>query len=74
VSKLRGKLEHRDLEGGIFQLVGERGVRTTLIGAKDQLKRLVGAQVEIEGEFEVDAGFGFAMAGPQLRVGTVSKL
>jgi subtilisin family serine protease len=26
VSKLRGKLEHRDLEGGIFQLVGERGV------------------------------------------------
>jgi hypothetical protein len=74
VSKLRGKLEHRDLEGGIFQLVGERGVRTTLIGAKDDLKRFVGAQVEIEGELEADSGFGFAMAGPLLRVGKVSKL
>lgn len=63
---LKGKVEFRDLEGGVFQLVGEDGARTTLLGAKRELKGHVGQRVEVE--VEEDAGFGIAMAGPQVRV------
>src|SRR6267142_1572852 len=62
--KVRGRVERRDLEGGIWQLVAEDGKRYTLVGAIGGLK--AGAQVEVEGT--VDEGFGIAMAGPQLRV------
>jgi len=72
--KLRGRIEHRDLEGGIFHLVEARGTRTTLIGASEKLKVLIGAEVEVEGAMEAEGGFGFAMAGPQFRVERVKKL
>jgi hypothetical protein len=65
--KVRGRVERRDLEGGIWQLVAEDGKRYTLVGATGGLK--TGAQVEVEGT--IDEGFGIAMAGPQLRVHTV---
>lgn len=63
---LKGKVEFRDLEGGVFQLVGDDGARTTLLGSKKELKGRVGKRVEVE--VEEDTGFGFAMAGPQARV------
>lgn len=72
--KLRGTIEHRDLEGGIFHLVEERGARTTLLYAADKLKSLCGARVEVEGEPEPGGGFGLTMAGPQLRVTAIRKL
>ncbi|MFL5309444.1 MAG: hypothetical protein ACJ79H_03210 [Myxococcales bacterium] len=62
--KVRGRIERRDLEGGIWQLVAEDGKRYTLVGAVGGLQ--VGARVEVEGT--IDEGFGIAMAGPQLRV------
>jgi hypothetical protein len=62
--KVRGRVERRDLEGGIWQLVAEDGKRYTLVGAVGGLQ--AGTQVEVEGT--IDEGFGIAMAGPQLRV------
>jgi hypothetical protein len=62
--KVRGRVERRDLEGGIWQLVADDGKRYTLVGATGGLS--AGAQVEVEGT--IDQGFGIAMAGPQLRV------
>jgi hypothetical protein len=70
--KLRGRLERRDLEGGLFELVGPDGRRTTLLGAREELRRLVGAEVEVEGGD--GPGFGLAMAGPQLSVTRVKKV
>jgi hypothetical protein len=68
--KLRGKVERRDLEGGIWQLVADDGKRYTLVGAIGRLK--AGAQVEVEGT--IDDGFGIAMAGPQLRVSRIREV
>jgi len=62
--KVRGRVERRDLEGGIWQLVAEDGKRYFLVGAVGGVQE--GTQVEVEGT--IDEGFGIAMAGPQLRV------
>jgi hypothetical protein len=70
--KLKGKVEYRDLEGGIFELAAEDGRRYTLVGAKAELKAAKGAQVEVEGS--LDEGFGISMSGPQLKVARVRKL
>ena len=67
--RVRGKVERRDLEGGIWQLVADDGTRYTLVGAVGRLKS--GARVEVEGS--LDEGFGIAMAGPQLRVTSVRE-
>jgi hypothetical protein len=67
--KVTGKVEHRDLEGGLWQLVADDGKRYTLVGASS-LEH--GARVEVDGA--LDEGFGFAMAGPQLRVSSIRKL
>jgi hypothetical protein len=67
--KLKGRIERRDLEGGFWQLVADDGKRYTLVGASG-LEH--GARVEVDGA--LDDGFGFAMAGPQLRVRSVRKL
>jgi len=67
--KVRGRVERRDLEGGIWQLVADDGKRYTLVGAVQGL--VAGAQVEVEGT--IDQGFGIAMAGPQLRIQRVRK-
>lgn len=65
--KLQGRVEHRDLEGGIFQLVTDGGERYTLAGAPADLKKAKGSRVEVEGSVD-DGAFGLAMAGPTLRV------
>ena len=72
--RLRGKVEKRDLEGGIYQLVADSGARTTLLGAKSELAALVGKPVEVEGTGDEGGGFGLAMAGPQFTVSKVRKL
>jgi len=72
MSAYRGKVEKRDLEGGIWQLVAEDGQRYTLVGSTSALQ--AGARVEIEGEIDAGGGFGIGMAGPQLRVSKVRKL
>ena len=73
-TKLRGRVEKRDLEGGVFQLVSDTGTRTTLVGAKSELAALVGKPVEVEGSDDEGGGFGLAMAGPQFTVSKVRKL
>jgi len=56
--KVRGRVERRDLEGGIWQLVAEDGKRYTLVGAVSGLQ--AGAQVEV-------AGQGPVVLGPEVR-------
>ena len=68
--KVRGRVERRDLEGGIWQLVADDGKRYTLVGSVAGLA--AGARVEIEGS--VDEGVGIAMAGPQLRIHRIKKV
>ena len=72
MSAFRGRVEKRDLEGGVWQLVGDDGKRYTLVGSTSGLT--AGSQVEIDGEVEAGGGFGLAMAGPQLRVKKVRTL
>ena len=70
--KLKGRVEFRDLEGGVYQLVGDDGSRTTLLGDRKALKSSVGKRVEVEAE--PGGGFGIAMAGPEVRVLRVTEL
>jgi hypothetical protein len=70
--KVTGRIEHRDLEGGIWQLVGDDGKRYTLLGSRSDLKAAQGSRAEVEGT--VEEGFGIAMAGPQLRVEKIRRL
>ena len=72
MSAFRGRVDKRDLEGGIWQLLADDGKRYTLVGSTSGLQ--AGAQVEIEGEVDAGGGFGLGMAGPQLRVKKVRKL
>ncbi len=67
--KLTGRVEKRDLEGGLWQLVTDDGRRYTLLGGRGLAE---GARVEVEGS--LDEGFGIGMAGPQLRVAKVRKI
>src|SRR5207302_202173 len=48
MSAFRGRVEKRDLEGGIFQLVADDGKRYTLVGSTSGLQ--AGAEMEIDGE------------------------
>ncbi|MDP2316736.1 MAG: hypothetical protein Q8P41_27825 [Pseudomonadota bacterium] len=66
--RVTGKLERRDLEGGIWVLHTPKGEHT-LYG--DVPKHLDGHKVEVEGES--DDGFGIGMAGPAITVRTVKK-
>ena len=73
MSRWIGRLERRDLEGGIWVLHAP-GVAWTLHG--DIPPDLADARVEVEGEGEVEAeadGFGFAMTGPSLRVRRIRR-
>ena len=70
--KITGKVEHRDLEGGLWQLVADDGKRYTLLGSSKDLKAAQGGRVEVEGS--LDEGFGIGMSGPQLRVEKVRKI
>jgi hypothetical protein len=64
--KLRGKVEFRDVEMGVWVLEGEDGRTYQLLGGGRGLHRR-GQRVEIDGE--VDAGaMTTAMVGPVFRV------
>ena len=71
--KLTGKIERRDLEGGILQLDADNGQRYTLEGAGREVNSAAGKRVELEGEVD-EGAFGIAMAGPTLRVRAVRIL
>ncbi len=68
--KVKGTLEFRDLEGGIWQLKADDGKRYTLLGRIDAS---AGSTVEVDGILD-ESGFGIAMAGPQLKVTKLRKL
>jgi hypothetical protein len=72
MSAFRGRIEKRDLEGGLWQLVAEDGKRYTLVGSTSGLR--AGTKVEIEGDVDAGGGFGLGMAGPQLRVSKIRTL
>ena len=68
-----GKLERRDLEGGVWVLHTPRG-ELTLYG--DVPHHLAGHHVEVEGQLSSDGGdegFGIAMTGPAITVRNVRK-
>lgn len=66
--KLRGRLEHRDIEGGTWMLHTPSGSYVLLGGVS---RALEGHTVEVEGE-EVES-FGIAMAGKQVEVRAIRK-
>ena len=70
--KIKGTVEYRDLEGGLWQLAADDGKRYTLLGSRGELKAAQGQRVEVEGS--LDEGVGIGMAGPQLRVGKLRTL
>jgi formylmethanofuran dehydrogenase subunit C len=70
--KVKGTVEFRDLEGGIYELHGDDGKKYALSGSKSDLKAARGAKVEVEGS--LDDGFGIGMTGPQLKVSKVRKI
>ncbi|MES2638181.1 MAG: hypothetical protein V4850_01815 [Myxococcota bacterium] len=67
-TKLAGKLERRDLEGGVWILHTPTG-EVTLYG--DVPHTLAGHHVEVDGE--PNEGFGFAMTGPAVTVRGIRK-
>lgn len=69
MSRWSGRLERRDLEGGVWVLRTPAG-ELSLYG--DVPRHLDGQQVEVEGVAE--EAFGFAMAGPAIAVKAVRKV
>ena len=65
--KWQGRLEHVDIEGGVWKLHAPNGV-FTLRGMVPP--GLVGQEVSVEGER--DESFGFDMSGPAISVRSVS--
>ena len=64
--KLRGTVQFRDVEMGVWVLSGDDGQTYQLAGGPPTLRR-AGQRVEVEGD--VDAGaVTVAMVGPVLRV------
>jgi len=64
----QGRLEHVDLEGGLWQIRAKEGT-FTLRGRVPP--GLAGRDVEVEGE--LDEGFGFSMTGPAIAVRNVRQ-
>ncbi|HTS79505.1 MAG TPA: DUF5818 domain-containing protein [Myxococcaceae bacterium] len=70
--KIRGTVEFKDVEMGVWVLAGDDGRIYQLAGGRSSLLQ-EGQRVEIDGE--VDAGaMGTAMVGPVLRVHAHRKL
>src|SRR5262249_53833743 len=64
--KLRGTVEFRDVEMGVWVLVGEDGQTYQIAGGRWSLLK-EGQRVEIDGEVD-DAAVSASMVGPLLRV------
>jgi cob(I)alamin adenosyltransferase len=64
--KVRGTVEFRDIEMGVWVLAGDDGKTYQLAGGRSSLLK-EGQRVEVDGD--VDSGaMGVAMVGPVLRV------
>ena len=66
--KLRGKVEYRDLETGVWVLAGDDGQSYLLAGGDRKIKKN-GARIEAEGDVDKDS-LDFAMVGPKFVVKT----
>ena len=64
--KLSGTVTFQDLEGGLWLLVGDDGVRYQLAGGDDGLRE-DGQRVEVEGEVAENM-MSIGMAGPIFKV------
>ena len=64
--KVRGTVEFRDVEMGVWVLVGDDGRTYQLAGGRSSLLK-EGQRVEIDGEVD-DGAVTTAMVGPVLRV------
>jgi hypothetical protein len=64
--KVRGTVEFRDLEMGVWVLAGDDGKTYQIAGGRSSLLK-EGQRAEIEGDVDEDA-MGTAMVGPVLRV------
>lgn len=69
MSRWTGRLERRDLEGGVWVLHTNDG-EYTLYG--EVPRELAGGHVEVEGQAE--ESFGIAMTGPSITVRRVRKV
>lgn len=69
--KIKGKIRKNDLEGGIWELVTDKGDAYQLRGGDAGL-RVDGQAVEIEGKVAHDA-MGIGMTGPILDVASWQK-
>jgi len=64
--RVRGTVEFRDVEMGVWVLAGDDGKTYQIAGGRSSLLK-EGQRVEIEGDVDADAA-GIAMVGPVLRV------
>ena len=64
--KVRGTVEFRDVEMGVWVLVGEDGRTYQIVGGRSSLLK-EGQRVEIDGDVD-DGAVGVSMVGPVLRV------
>ncbi len=64
--KVRGTVEFRDVEMGVWVLVGEDGKTYQIAGGRSSLLK-EGQRVEIDGDVD-DGAMGISMVGPVLRV------
>ncbi len=64
--KVRGTVEFRDVEMGVWVLVGDDGTTYQISGGRSSLLK-EGQRVEIDGTVD-GAAMGTAMVGPVLRV------
>ncbi|HSP18820.1 MAG TPA: DUF5818 domain-containing protein [Myxococcaceae bacterium] len=70
--KVRGTVEFRDVEMGVWVLAGEDGKTYQLAGGRSSLLK-EGQRVEIDGHVD-GAAMGAAMVGPILRVSSYKVL
>lgn len=64
--KIRGTVEFRDVEMGVWVLASEDGRTYQLVGGRSSLLK-EGQRVEVDGDVD-DGAAGIAMVGPVLRV------
>jgi hypothetical protein len=64
--KVRGTVEFRDVEMGVWVLIGEDGRTYQISGGRSSLLK-EGQRVEIDGDLD-DAAVSVSMVGPVLRV------
>ena len=64
--KVRGTVEFRDVEMGVWVLVGDDGRTYQISGGRSSLLK-EGQRVEIDGDVD-DGAMGISMVGPVLKV------